>query len=259
MWETSPHKPNCSDMIRAARNFLKIAAPLGGRASGAVATKVAFRVFVPATRMMSTASDASAQLAEVLTSEILHETANQEEDEDYEEVKKLIEKSFKITDTPGLGVVTLERKYNDETITVRFDCQDEVDEADDHGYDRMENHLKEQLDTDDDVDGIPNQFGIHFEVSVKKGGACVHFNCVASSQIIIQNVAYKADSESQDVALYGGPRYVDLEESVREAFQNYLAERKIDEDFSYYVVNAARVKEEKEYLNWLERITEFVE
>jgi complement component 1 Q subcomponent-binding protein, mitochondrial len=254
-------------MIRATRNLLKIAAPVAGRVVGASAVKSSPRIFLQATRMMSGAtSDASAQLAEALTNEILHETANQEEDEDYEEVKKLIEKSFKITDTPGLGVVTLERKYNDETIIVKFDCQDEVDEADDQGYDRMEEHLKQQAemeeqgqDNEDDVSGIPNQFGIHFEVTVKKGGSCVHFNCVASSQIIIQNVAYKSDSESQDTALYGGPRYVDLDESVREAFQNYLTERKIDEDFSYYVVNAARVKEEKEYLNWLEKITEFAE
>lgn len=216
---------------------------------------------------MASKSESSVVLAEVLTNEILHETANAEEDEDFDDVKQLVEKSFKITDTPGFGVITLERTYNDETIKVTFDCQDEVEEADDHGYDRMENHLREQAELEaqgqedgEEVEGIPNQFGINFEVIVtKKDNTAVVFNCVASENVIIQNVLYKSDASSTDAALYGGPRFVDLDEAVREAFQNFLTERKIDEDFSFYVVNAARTKEEKEYLNWLEKIAEFVE
>ncbi|CAE7390171.1 unnamed protein product [Symbiodinium microadriaticum] len=253
-------------MIRTtAKNLFKFASPMVGRATTSTAYRSAPRLFVQASRFMSTSESAKA-LAEALTSEILHESAEVEQDEDYEDVKKLMTKSFKVTDNAGFGGIKLERTYKDEHITITFDCQDEVDEAhDDFGYDKMEDALKAQAEKEangeegDDFDGVANQFGINFEVVVKKDGKAVVFSCVASQHVVIENVSYRPDASSEDTKLYGGPRYIDLDESVREAFQNYLAERKIDEDFSYYVVNAARAKEEKEYVYWMEKITEFVE
>ena len=253
---------NLVTMIRAtAKNVFKVV----GRATAASSRKASPRLFHMTSRLMST-SDSAKALAEVLTKEILFETAEAEVDEDYEDCKKLISKTFKITDNVGLGEIKLERQYRDETITVTFDCQDEVEDAQDElGYDNMEDAMKggSEMDgrgeDDENVEGVPNQFGIHFEVVVKKDGKAVVFNCVASQHVIIENVSYRPDADSDDVKLYGGPRYADLDEAVREAFQSYLAERKIDDDFSYYVVSAARVKEEKEYANWLEKITEFME
>ena len=209
---------------------------------------------------MST-SDSAKTLAEALTKEIRYETAEAEIDEDYEDIKKLVSKTFNITENVGSGEIKLERVYRGETITVKFDCQDEVEDAqDDYGYEKMEEALRKGAEMEargedcDDFEGVPNQFGIHFEVVVKKDGKAVVFSCVASKHVIIENVTYRPDSSIDDVKLYGGPRYADLEEAVREAFQSYLAERKIDDDFSYYVVNAARVKEEREYANWLEKM-----
>jgi len=221
----------------------------------------------PRCQFSTNASESGIQLAEVLTGEILHETANAEVDEDYEDVKTLIEKTFKITDKEGLGEVILERKYKDELITVKFDCQDEVEDHDtDSGYDDIENELRQKSevtvrsDEIPDVEDVPNTFGINFEVTVQKGETKVVFNCVASHCVTIENVRFvPAGTPDNAVNLYHGPRYLDLDEKVREGFQDYLTERKIDEDFSYYVVSAARYKEEREYVNWLQKITEFLE
>jgi hypothetical protein len=41
-------------------------------------------------------------------------------------------------------------------------------------------------------------------------------------------------------------------------FYTYLEERDIDQDFSYFVLAYSKQKEQKEYVNWLEKLTEFV-
>jgi complement component 1 Q subcomponent-binding protein, mitochondrial len=210
---------------------------------------------------------AGVALAEILTSELLHENANNNEvDEDYEDIKSTIAKYFKITDKKDFGVITLTRVYKGEKITVRFDCQDEVENyEDDEGYDRLQEKMKLQEEselTQDDLtsenQGVP---GVNFEVVIGKvGGGELAFNCVATGnqQINIENVKFSPEDADDVDSRYGGPRYVDLDENVRDAFQAYLAERKIDEDFAYYVVSEARYKEEREYRNWLENLSNFV-
>ena len=41
-------------------------------------------------------------------------------------------------------------------------------------------------------------------------------------------------------------------------FQQFLAERGVDEDLSFFVIQHARYKEEAEYLHWLKTLNEFV-
>lgn len=36
-----------------------------------------------------------------------------------------------------------------------------------------------------------------------------------------------------------------------------MEDRKIDNDFSFFVVSYSRNKEEREYVNWLEKVGEF--
>jgi hypothetical protein len=48
-----------------------------------------------------------------------------------------------------------------------------------------------------------------------------------------------------------------LDDDLKEEFYNYLAERGIDNEFSFFVVSQARFKEENEYRNWLEKVGKF--
>lgn len=210
--------------------------------------------------LATTNQPAHLALAEILSNEILHEQGETEIDEDYEEIKKLISKTFKITDKPGYGNVTLERTYKGETIVVSFDCQDVAEDVEDESqYEQFEDQAETQIEQgeDEEFEPPPNKFGINFEVSVTKGKSKVLFYCTSSEdRVVIQNVTFVPEGVDE-TKVYSGPKYEDLDPAVRDGFQNYLAERKIDEDFAFYVLSEARNKEEREYRNWLANLVEF--
>jgi hypothetical protein len=201
-------------------------------------------------------------LAEVLSGEILHEQGEVEIDEDYDEIKALISKSFKITDTPGYGSVTLERAYKGEQIVVTFDCQDVAEDVQDESqYHDFENQAESQIeqpgDENEEFEPPPSRFGINFEVAITKNKAKTIFYCSSvEDRVVIQNVTFVPEG-LEEAKAYSGPKYEDLDPSVRDGFQNYLAERKIDEDFAFYILSEARNKEEREYRNWLANLVEF--
>jgi hypothetical protein len=200
-------------------------------------------------------------LAEILSSEILHEQGEIEVDEDYEEIKTLITKSFKITDTPGYGSVTLERTYKGEQIVVTFDCQDVTEDVQDesqfHDFENQAESQIEQPQDEDEFESPPNRFGINFEVAITKKKAKTIFYCSSvEDRVVIQNVTFVPEG-LEEAKAYSGPKYEDLDPAVRDGFQNYLAERKIDEDFAFYILSEARNKEEREYRNWLANLVEF--
>jgi hypothetical protein len=218
---------------------------------------------ISATRSFSSQQQSPAAhiaLAEILSGEILHEQSETEIDEDYEEIKTLIGKTFKITDKAGYGNITLERTYKNEQIVVTFDCQDITEDVEDESqYDQMEEQAETQIEQgeDEEFDAPPNRYGINFEVAVTKNKSKVIFYCCSvEDRVVIQNVSFLPEGVDETKA-YAGPKYEDLDPSVRDGFQNYLAERKIDEDFAFYVLSEARNKEEREYRNWLANLVEF--
>lgn len=211
---------------------------------------------------LSIPQESKITLAEILTSEILHEQAEIEVDTDCEDIKAQIAKTFKINDVTGHGVITLERTYRGEHILVTFDCQDTVEDVEDESkYADFENQEEVQLehnaDNENDELNIPNKFGINFDVRITKNESKAVFFCTSTEdRVVIQNVTF-VPKDSEEVKNYAGPRYEDLDQSLRDGFQNYLTERKIDEDFAFYVLSAARDKEEREYRNWLANLAEF--
>jgi complement component 1 Q subcomponent-binding protein len=148
-----------------------------------------------------------------------------------------------------IGIVKLSRKFNKETIDIKFDCQDE-EEADVD----MEDIENEQEGEDEPAVG----YGIQFEVIVSNGGHKTEFACVAGDTLQIRNVRYIPDGKSvDDLDVYGGPRFEDLDEEVKEMFYDYLAARKIDDDLSHFVLAYSAKKEQAEYENWLSKLSEF--
>ena len=101
----------------------------------------------------------------------------------------------------------------------------------------------------------------HFKVTVtKKSGEKVIFICYAGKGIEIQNlINVPAGKSADDEESYSGPAFDTLDDSLQEAIFDYLDDRKVDEDLSYFVLNYARHKEEKEYKNWLKQMIKFVE
>lgn len=168
------------------------------------------------------------------------------------DVKKIIEKSFKIEDQPSNGVVRLTGSYKGEKIEVKFDCQDTEDQE-------MEDQEEgEQTDDDDEEAGLSMGVGISFEVSITKGDKKMFILCSGGEQLMVRNIRMlRADQTGESVDCYGGPTFEDLEESLQDELLNYLADRNINDDLAFFVLSYGREKEQKEYLRWLKSVEEF--
>lgn len=68
-------------------------------------------------------SFSSKELALALSKEIKAEKEQEEVvDDEYETVKKAIESSFKIVDTPGVTIVQFQKQSSKESLVISFDC-----------------------------------------------------------------------------------------------------------------------------------------
>ena len=206
----------------------------------------------------------SSTLEEVLSSELMAEKSDDSIDVELVDITEQIQKTFKINDEPGLGIVTLERKFKGETIEIVFDCQDEVDEDEDALGEYMDfvmDEDEEKRGNDEEEEEESESFvGINFNVIISKGKEKMMMNCVASKNLRIENAQFiPAGKEIDDDNLYGGPLFYQLDESLQEAFKSYLSDRKIDEDLCYFILAYSRSKEQKEYVNWLEKMLDFTE
>lgn len=148
-----------------------------------------------------------------------------------------------------------------ETIVVEFDCQDDVeidpsDEELEASFAKdSENDQNEEYNEDDEPVG---QTGTNFTVKIIKDGATTLFNCVAADNFTIENVQFiPKGKDADDHSLYGGPQFGQLEESVVEAFYDYLEDRHINADMAFFVRSYSFNKEQREYVNWLQQMLEF--
>ena len=68
-----------------------------------------------------------------------------------------------------------------------------------------------------------------------------------------------ADAPSSSEKLYSGPQFPQLDEELQALLENYLNERGIDTQLAMFIPEYIDVKEQKEYLRWLEQVRKFVE
>lgn len=202
-------------------------------------------------------------LAEVLAGQIHEEASNDEIDPDFVAAKQEVLKTWAIKDDAGKGVVTLSRTFKGENIVITFDCQDLAESEEDFDMSDMENEEGEEggdeMNEDEDME-MGGESGINFDVVITKGNEKLVFNCVAYQQIQVDNVQFiPAGKEVGDKELYGGPIFQDLDEVLQESMINYLADRKIDDELSYFISSFSYNKEQKEYVNWLNSVMNFVE
>ena len=152
------------------------------------------------------------------------------------------------------GVVTLSRQFKSESIVITFDCQDE--EEIDPSAEDMENQGKEE-----DDEGPEMAVGINFDITItSKDGSKMVVDCTATQDLMVNQVRYvDSGKDVTDTTLYGGPVFDQLDDKLVDAFYAYLDDRKINADLCYFICAHAGVKEQKEYVNWLNKLLNFVE
>jgi hypothetical protein len=209
----------------------------------------------------------SAELLDRLNATIANNTAKVDSLlEEYKIDIKKVKSKFDIYDKDLIGDVVLTRKKRrkGESLVVKFNCESEVfDFDDDDGYERilqsLERAEEKQLDYSDKVALGDNLEGIEIDVHIKKENSRLTFHCIASDKIVIQKVYFdtplsEAGDKKELKRIYSGPKYVDLEEPIREELQSYLSKRLVDDFFSTFICNYSRIKREKEFILWAEHM-----
>ncbi|KAF9873497.1 hypothetical protein CkaCkLH20_08956 [Colletotrichum karsti] len=205
---------------------------------------------------------------------------------------------FELHDTPGQEEVKLTRKFGEEKITVTFSIADlanydpeiyDQDRALDDEYDpsdiqnpnkesgvqaaggaRSANAEEEIEEEDADLDEAapPCRMSIVVEKPGKTPGA---LNIDATAQdgaITVENMFYYEDGKlahagSADLAhargnVYPGPAFGSLDEDLQILMERYLEERGITQALAVFAPDYIDVKEQREYLRWLNNVKGFV-
>ncbi|KAA8566545.1 hypothetical protein MFRU_042g00510 [Monilinia fructicola] len=235
-------------------------------------------------RAKSAAPESDAELAEKLASEIKMEDEIKNQEEVPPSVKDYLENGpFKVIDTPGQEEVVLIRTFGDEKIRVSFSIADlnaydpDSDEFQDHAMvdeediDHASNRKDLESENPLDVEGESHSFPARINIIVEKKnrGALAIETVAEDGMIVIDNVYHYADAahayaKTTDAAhqrqdLYVGPPYGNLDEDLQVLFERYLDERGINQALAIFVPDYIDMKEQKEYLLWLNNVKRFIE
>ncbi|KAH9444257.1 hypothetical protein Pst134EA_032429 [Puccinia striiformis f. sp. tritici] len=169
--------------------------------------------------------------------------------------------TFEITDKLGSDEVVLTRKFGNENIRIAFSCS----ESD-------TNEMDEELEVEPEEDGKDaiEDCRIRTAISIMKPGhgGMVIDSSTDGSTFDIDNVSFYDDEklaldESYENdwkrrGLYFGPTFIDLDEELQQSFNDFLEERAIGSELAAIVLDLAEHKEQKEYVNWLEKMSKFI-
>jgi len=125
----------------------------------------------------------------------------------------------------------------------------------------------EEGEEEEQEQSFPARLNIIIEKPGK--GALAVESVVQDGMVVIDNVYYytdashayakTADKVHQRQDLYVGPPFGNLDEDLQVLLERYLDERGINTALAIFVPDYIDVKEQKEYLRWLENVKGFVE
>ncbi|CCA73728.1 related to mitochondrial p32 family protein [Serendipita indica DSM 11827] len=262
---------NSSRILRVTRNVSRFAQPVSSfstRAARLAPSTSLQKLASPShfARTFSISARAFADTAtnktllETLTSELNHEKENAAEDPAVPEFIEEFQKSgnWSIEQKPGHDEVFLVKKHGNETVQVSFAISD-IDNSE---------MFEEDLSEEEDVD---TAFPVRCSITVSKpSGGALAFEAVAQHGMLqIENVAYYQDgklateltpeAEFKRRGTYAGPMFDHLDQSLQEAFEEYLKARKVDSDLALFIPEYAAWKEQQEYVSWLDGVKNFVQ
>ncbi|KAE8136372.1 mitochondrial glyco protein [Aspergillus pseudotamarii] len=206
--------------------------------------------------------------------------------------------SWEVKDVPGDQEVVLTKKFGNEEIRLTFTVADlqnlsEQEEFDDqalsdeldfeaghqpvnrgangnvaqHPEDRVAPADRELDELDRDLEP---SFPARVNITVEKpsNGALLIQTVVQDGLFQIEEVSYfskpdlaHAQTAEKDWArqsLYAGPPFENLDEDLQTFLERYLEERGINAELANMIPDYIQVKEQKEYVRWLENVKNFI-
>jgi len=168
-----------------------------------------------------------------------------------------------IEDVPGGDEVTLRRKFGNEEIRLIFSIAD-LQSAEES----MEsNEGEEPASAEDDV-SYPLRCSFTITKPSIPGGLSIDAVC-QEGVFVLENVSFYKDSkQATDLTaesdwkrrgLYIGPQFDTLDLNLQEEFERFLQERGINESLAFFIPEYAQYKEQKEYVDWLTEVKNFID
>ncbi|KAI6118664.1 mitochondrial glycoprotein [Pisolithus croceorrhizus] len=171
---------------------------------------------------------------------------------------------WKIEDIEGNDEVTLTRKFGNESIRVMFSIAD-IQNAEEPEFGQEEESDSEETEN---VRSYPIRVSFSITKEHAQGSINVDTMC-QDGAFIVDNISYYPDAQlgSELTAeadwkrrgLYIGPQFETLDVSVQEEFEKFLQERGINEHLALFIPDYSELKEQKEYVRWLENVKKFVD
>ncbi|KAL2835043.1 mitochondrial glycoprotein [Aspergillus cavernicola] len=205
--------------------------------------------------------------------------------------------SWEVKDVPGEQEVVLTKKLGNEEIRLTFTVADlqnlsETDDFDDagltddldfqghepvnrgrngniaqHPEDRLAPADRELDDADRDLEpSFPARVNVTIE---KPGNGALLIQTLAQDGLFqVEEVSFftkpelaHAQTAEKDWArqsLYAGPPFENLDEDLQSYIERYLEERGINTELANMIPDYIQVKEQREYVRWLENVKNFV-
>ncbi|KUI58239.1 hypothetical protein VP1G_05518 [Cytospora mali] len=204
----------------------------------------------------SPAGTVDSELSAKLTSEIQFEAEMKENDPQPVSVKDFLENGpFEVQDTPGMQDVVLTRTYGNEKITVTFSIADIATAEEDDMF-RDEAALDDEDVSARDPDA-PGKGALNIEAVAQEASVIVENMYYYHDAAIAHSASPEAVHKSRDV--YPGPPFGTLDEDLQLLMEQYLDERGINSTLALFVPEYMDMKEQREYLSWLNNVKGFVE
>ncbi|KAG5936401.1 hypothetical protein E4U60_002563 [Claviceps pazoutovae] len=213
------------------------------------------------------------ELAAKLESEIQVEQETKSEQQPASIKDFLANSPFELVDTPGEETVKLVREFGKEKITVSFSIS-ELNNFDPYSEDaeleaeEMEENRGEE-DVEGEEDGAANiNLNVVIEKPGTKSGALVIDASAQDGTISISNMYYYDDAKTAHIDtpesahkradVYAGPAFGSLDVDLQILMERFLEERGVTEAMAAFVPDYVEVKEQEEYVKWLNNVKDFV-
>lgn len=177
---------------------------------------------------------------------------------------------FEIVETPGKALAELIKKDGSDSIHVYFDVQRMIQSS----YDLKQFQNEMQNDDGDVANSSEFQELAFTDVNVvlEKNGRATGFDLslsLVNQDFEVTAITYFDDaktalSESADASnarelAYSGPSFSNLDDGLQNTINDYLVSKGIDNELAQFIIGYASVKENNEYISWLQNLKSFVQ
>ena len=156
---------------------------------------------------------------------------------------------FELEEAPGKRVFSLSGKFGDELVEVELDLEDQpgsaISEDDESAY-------------EDEVEEVES---VTFTCRITKNERVLSFECESDGDsVTIHHLELLTEPEDEDSTLppYTGPVFPDLDDTLKQAFVDYLEERGITAELGEYLMLLTADKGWNEYMSWLTKVKGFI-